>query len=128
MARSIYDSLRRLAATSAPTQEALCRLEERWAPELPPDTVAAGIIADALCAGLDHLSSGELRSIFAYADELMFSEAQDTVATGFVEALVAATSSGKLDVRRIAPYIGPECRTYWREWDKFTGTTTPGLE
>jgi hypothetical protein len=128
--KSVYRNIVDLANLTAPSRRALRELEREWKPELPPSTVAMAEIGRSVAAGLHEIPDRELRVLLASLEELLANGDEETriaVATGFLEALLAQSSAGRLDFSKIAPFLGKESRKYCIEWDRFTGVSTEGL-
>ena len=63
------------------------------------------------------------RRVFALVERHLAGGSQSMrngVATGFLEALASAVSSGRLDGPFLAGFLGPESRAYLDAWDQFT--------
>jgi hypothetical protein len=89
-----------------------------------------GDIGLALACQIKRISADEMRLIFNLAETFMIEgdeRLQTAIATGFLEALLAESSAGRLDFRRIAPFLGKKSREYARAWDQFCGVETDGL-
>jgi hypothetical protein len=128
---SPYENIRSLAALTSPSRESLKDLEEDWQPDLPPINVAAGTIGRSLASNMDRISTDEMRAAFDLAEKLLIEcddETSTAIATGFLESLLSQASSGRLNFRRVGPMLGDESRKYCREWDRFTGVVTDGLD
>jgi hypothetical protein len=62
--------------------------------------------------------------IFNLVEQLLLEgdqELQDATATCFLENLLNASSSGKVDANKFADLLGTESRAYCRAWDRYTG-------
>jgi hypothetical protein len=128
---STYEKIRRLADLTSPTRESLRELEREWEQNPPPFTVAMGTVGRSLASEVGRISRDELRAVFDLAENFLVGSDEETktaVATGFLESLLAQASAGRLDFRRIGPMLGDESRKYCREWDRFTGVVTEGLD
>lgn len=128
---STYENIRRLADLTGPTRESLQELEHEWKPNLPPVTLAMGTVGRVLAGEVDRISKDEIQAVFDAAESLLLESDEETknaVTTGFLESLLAQASAGRLDFRRIGPMLGNESRKYCREWDRFTGVVTEGLD
>ena len=127
---SPHENIRCLADLTSPTRESLQELEMEWQPDLPPITVAAGIIGSSLATSIDLISTDEMHAVFDLAEKLLVEADEKTstaIATGFLESLLSESSSRRLDFRRVGSMLGDESRKYCREWDRFTGVVTDGL-
>jgi hypothetical protein len=125
-----YDYITRISNANEFTKAAANRSSAEWLPELPPPTIFAGDIADEIVRSIDSISTDELRDIFDLVeDSLLHStmEEKQTICTGFLEELLAKSSSGEFSFARIIPFLGDKARQYCLFWDQFTGVKTPGL-
>jgi hypothetical protein len=116
-----------LRQVSAVVVRALDELEREWAPDPVLSTVLFGEAAHALSVDLVHQ---ELLGTLNVIEDVLrngLPEVRDAVATGFLEALLAESSAGRLDLRPFIPSLGPEAIAFCRAWDQFTGVQTPGL-
>lgn len=101
-----------------------------WQPDAPPATLVMAEYARALSEHLSSFTQPELRSVFELVEELLIDaneSTKDVVATGFIEALQSLASAGEFDFSPIRPLLGRRTRDYCQAWDRFTGTSTPGL-
>lgn len=122
---------RAFAGLARATAEAFQRREDEWRPGELPVIVAMAYIGHELVGHIENVSVDELRAIFKFAEETMLrgtEPAATAIATGFLEAILAEASEERVDFRRFAPFLGSECKRYCREWDRFTGIVTDGLE
>lgn len=127
---SDIEIVRAFARLSHATAEAFQRREEEWKPDELPTIVAMSCIGRELVGRIEDISVAELRAIFDSAEEIMTrgtGALATAVATGFLEAILAQASAARFDFRRVAPFLGSECKRYCREWDRFTGVVTEGL-
>ena len=122
--------LRSLANLVGPTRDAAERLEREWAPDSPPEVVAAATFGAAFGSAVENLRGTDIETIGKHVEMLLTSGDEHTrtaIATGFLESLLAQASAGTFSFERIAWSLGPESLKYCREWDKFTGNRTHGL-
>jgi hypothetical protein len=49
------------------------------------------------------------------------------IATAFLEGLQGQSSAGRFDFAEIADFLGENSKAFYKEWDKVTGATTPGI-
>jgi len=111
--------------------EAVARERADWEPEPPPLTVVMSRLGRAVASGAQGCSETDLKPVFELVESLLTDgeeSVKDAVATGFLESLLGESSAGRLDFRKIAALLGEKAVEYCREWDEFTGCTTPGLE
>lgn len=97
-------------------------VEHEWQPDLPPPTLTASRMARALLA--DHVADEELLRVADCVEELLAvgtNEAKDVVATGFLEAVVAAADVNSPTAIRLVRLLGPSAREYCRAWVAFSG-------
>jgi len=121
----------RLAACHASLADRIAALTEEWKPETPPPTIIMSALGDTLAGAAVGFSGEDLECVFLAVEGLLDSgdeKVKDATATGLLEALLAQASANKVDFTLFAQYLGPQSRRYCREWDRFTGCTTPGLE
>jgi hypothetical protein len=84
-----------------------------------------------VAVGAQKWSDDDLVRVFVLVESLLGDgeeTVKDAVATGFLESLLNESAAGRLDFRRIFAVLGQRAIQYCREWDKFTGFSTPGLE
>lgn len=70
-----------------------------------------------------------MMAIWETVEELMMSgdeRVKNAVATGFLEAILAAASGG-LSIVSLARHFGPATMGYCRAWDAVTGFKTEGI-
>lgn len=111
--------------------EAVVRERAKWEPESPPLTVAMSTLGQVVASGMQIWSTTDLKAVFDLVESLLADgeeSVKNAVSTGFLESLLSESSAGRLDFRKIAPFLGHKAIQYCREWDKFTGCATPGLE
>jgi len=95
-----------------------------------PSTVLFGDFAFEVSKEIDRLAPVELTSLFATLEYLLVHGNQqvgEIIATGFLEALLAAVGNGELDIEKVKPYLGPESVEYCVAWDlkTFSGNAGP---
>lgn len=125
------EAISRFAGLCESLAEAVARERAEWEPESPPLTVAMSTLGRVVASGTQGRSDTDLKPVFDLVESLLTDgeeSVKDAVATGFLESLLSESSAGRLDFRRIAALLGQRAVHYCREWDKFTGCTTPGLE
>ncbi len=95
--QTVTESLAELAATHPSLERAWALMADEWSPDDAPPTVVSSAMAKALMPVVGGLAAQELsvittciEKILAAADE----SAKDVVATGFLEAVVAAADEG----------------------------------
>jgi hypothetical protein len=126
----LSQSIRSLADLTAPTRDAVDRLERDWFRDSPPDVVAAGTIGRSFAFALTALNTSDIAAVGKSVEMLLTTgeeDIKDAVATGFLESLLAEASRRAISLRGISWMLGPESTRYCRAWDEFTGTKTDGL-
>ena len=89
-----------------------------------------GDFAHTIVDQVDSKTPAQMQRLFQYLEALMQEGEEDmqtAIATGFLESLLSASSSGRLDFARIVSFLGPLSRQYCKDWDEFTGCFTPSL-
>jgi hypothetical protein len=122
--------IRSLADLTPPMKDAADALDLAWSPDLPPVTVAASTVGRAFGGALSDLTSNDIAAVCRAVEMLMTNSDEsirDAIATGFLEALLAQSSEGMIDFRKVAWALGRASREYCLGWDKFTGVETEGL-
>lgn len=124
-------ALLQFASSSPELHRAIEELKTTWAPDVPPNVIAMATVGRALTSMIE---CGEkstwqrpvalIETFLADGDE----STQNAVATGLLEVLLGAASSGRLDFRRVASSLGPLGRQFCIAWDEFTGCRTEGLD
>ncbi len=95
-----------------------------WVPDEVPPTLLMAEFARRFTASFDNISESE-RKIILKLLEYFIKEGdytvRESVTTGFLEALLAESDSGRFDFSRIKTMVGKESRAYCRAWNRFTG-------
>src|SRR5688572_33092638 len=118
-----------LAAASTVLARALAASRESWAPDPPPPTAVMGDLGSALVAAIDELDDGAIARVAAAIErglEHPSDLVKDAVATGLIEAAMAATVEEPAGARFLRE-LGPRALAYARDWDTFGGLRTPGV-
>lgn len=98
-------------------------LEDEWAPDSVPLTVAMGDLGRVFVEQIPNLSLADLVRVFERLENGLrvgSSAEKDAIATGFLEA-VASVLDQYPDRKWILEYAGEESRQYLKEWDGFCG-------
>lgn len=114
------DELIRIAPGLEP---ALRARDEDVRPDPETPILWMGAAGSAVAKSMDTLDEETLHRIFDLAERLLATGSQSLkngVATGFLEALASAVSSGRIDGPRLAGFLGPKSRAYLDAWDQFT--------
>lgn len=118
--------LNRLSKASDLVAACVARLSDEWAPEDPPVTVIAAEIGHTLVVRSSEFSDAQLRDIFLAVEDVLTigtESDKDAVATGLLEAVLAAGDEHPAQRARALSFAGPESRAYCRAWDSFTGSS-----
>ncbi|RWE65841.1 hypothetical protein [Mesorhizobium sp.] len=116
-----------------PTPElrvALDDLAAQWSPSPLPSTIAAACLADTLVSNISRIPVNAVKVIFGLCEEALQQGSADDkadIATGFLEALQNADSSGHFDFTTIVAFLGSASKEHCRGMDRFYGVTTSGL-
>ncbi len=103
-------SLRALAESHPALKEAKGLIEHEWSPDAPPPTVVSSELAKALLSKADTATGEGLRLVFACVERILSEGddvAKDVVATGFLEAIVAASDTARPGAARLGDFLGP---------------------
>ena len=105
---------------------------KEWYPDDPPSTVLFGEIGWRIAQVDKSIPNSTRMTLFSEIERFMKNGSetlQTAVATGLLEALLAAASSGTVnfDFSRIAACLGAQSRAHCHAWDVFTGIRTKGL-
>jgi len=130
MPSNVLEVLNRIEEIDPSLKAAGESLREEWFPNEVPLTILAGYLADAVVVNITTIPALNIESLFRTVEEVFARNdemAKDVIATGFLEALLAAASAGRFDIRRIVDFLGPHSLSYCRAWDDFTGVRTQGI-
>jgi hypothetical protein len=92
-----------------------------------PLIVRLGGVGRAFAAHAAELTPDQLRRVGALIERILATgsrQDRDAMATGFLEALLAAWDRG-FDLRSVWPMLGPESRAYCLAWNSFSGVDSP---
>jgi hypothetical protein len=123
MPSSTLDLLARFSAVSRVAADVVGSIAAHWAPHEPPLTVAMGGIARSLIDRADQLREAELCAVFDVVETILSTGTQpeqDAVATGLLEALLAAADRNTVSGARVLSFAGPKAAEYLRAWNAFT--------
>jgi hypothetical protein len=93
----------------------------------PPLTVRLGALGQAFAEHAAELTPQQRRGVLGALERVLASgdEYESTaVATGFLEALLAASDDG-FDLRSVWTDLGPESQRHLLAWNEFSGVDTP---
>ncbi|MFO0694349.1 MAG: hypothetical protein U0230_12385 [Polyangiales bacterium] len=117
------ESLDELMKVIPGIEELRAFLAEEWAPESPPPTLVSSELARTLLRHADAMTDEEIRAVFACVERVLTvgeEVAKDVVATGFLEALVAASDRESVEAARLFPFLGPRAAAYCEAWRAFS--------
>jgi hypothetical protein len=95
-----------------------------WEPDQVAPTVRMAGFGARFAASFDLISESERERILELIEQFLEEgddTVKDSVATGFLEALLAESSAGRFDFSQIETTLGPKSRAYCRAWNRFTG-------
>ena len=126
----VSGATRRISIVSDYFADTYKSLKAEWSPDVPPVTLVFASLGRAFCENANSVSHAELLDIMSAIEELITmgdTTVKNAVTTGFLEAILSESSSGRFNVNSVSQCFGPATMAYCKAWDEFTGCDTLGL-
>ena len=131
MAIEFNEAMEMLAAASGRLETEIQETRAEWAPDDPPATILFSAMGKRIASAVDDIAKNEAVDVFNAVEALLTKGSEtvrNAVATGLLESLLNAASANRCDFTKVNPFLGHASKEYCREWDRFTGCATPGLD
>jgi len=122
------ESLALLERTHPCLERTRAVLVDEWNPDDVPPTIVSSSMATALISVADGLTEQELSAVATCIEEILVvgdQTAQDVIATGFLEAVVAGEDESREGAFRLMASLGPKAIAYCQKWKAFTNSMSP---
>lgn len=117
------ESIQLLSQSHPVLARARVKVEGAWLPDQPPPTVLMSALAKAIVGAANELPESDALAVLRNVERVLDEgdeSSKDAVASGFLEALVAAADGGDVAVGRLMGLLGPLSIEYCDAWRSFT--------